>query len=69
MKKNSVEGLISVFLFWLFGLLIGVGLGAHNAWYAIFGVFSMIASFMVMPKKTETIVLEEAKDDMKGVKE
>lgn len=64
-KNNSVESLVAVFLFWLFGLLIGLSLGSRNAWFAIFGIFSLVASFIIMPKKTETIVKEEAKDDLK----
>ena len=67
MKKRGVESLISVFLFWMFGLLLGISLGSHNAWFAIFGIFSFVASFMIMPKKTETIIHEEAIDDMKDV--
>lgn len=59
MKNN--EGIIAVFLFWLFGLLVGIGIGSHNAWFAIFGIFSMLASFIIMPKKPITV--NEEKDE------
>lgn len=67
--NNRVEGLISVALFWFFGLLIGVSLGSHNAWFAIFGIFSLIASFMIMPKKIHEEVSSEVEDDAKEVSE
>lgn len=67
MKNN--EGVIAVFLFWLFGLLVGIGIGSHNAWFAIFGIFSMVASFIIMPKKTYEEVKDEARDDVKDISE
>jgi len=68
-RKNNrgTESLIALFLFWLFGLLVGISLGAFNPWFAIFGIFSLVASFMVMPKKTETVITEEVKEDMEDV--